>query len=176
MNEYEVRQSALARAMRITVHPDARVVLTVPRSFSTIAVERFLSKHAQWIERALARTRKKKIIRLARKDIPVLKRRAAAQASARCAHFANIYSVRFKRISIRAQKSRWGSCSRSGTVSFNYKIAVLPQHVADYIIIHEICHLAEMNHSKKFWELVAREVPEHRAISKELRNTVIVFN
>jgi predicted metal-dependent hydrolase len=172
---YDVKYSARARAMRIAVHPDARVVVTVPGIFSRSVVEGFLKKHARWIERSLARVKGKQVVRLSRADIPMLKKRAAALASARCAHFANIYDVRFKRISIRAQKSRWGSCSKSGTLSFNYKIAALPAVVADYIIVHEICHMREMNHSKKFWDLVARMVPEHRAVRKELRNTVIVF-
>ncbi len=175
MGAYLLKRSLRARALRVAVYPDARVVVTVPRFFSTGAVERFLQKHARWIERALVRTKGKEVIRLAHKDIPMLKKRAATVAAARCAYFAEVYGVRFKKISIRAQKSRWGSCSRSGTLSFNYKIAALPERIADYIIVHEICHLREMNHSTKFWELVSRSVPQHREIKKALRDTIIVF-
>ena len=173
--EYVLKHSARARAMRIAVHPDARVVVTVPRFFSTGAAERFLAKHARWIERALARTRGKNVIRLKRSGIAKLKRAATSDVSARCAHFAAVYGVQFKKISIRAQKSRWGSCSKSGALSFNYKIAALPERTADYIVVHEICHLREMNHSKKFWALVAQAFPDHREIRKTLRNTVIIF-
>ncbi|HEY4516721.1 MAG TPA: M48 family metallopeptidase [Candidatus Paceibacterota bacterium] len=172
---YDLKRSLRARRVRISVYPDSRVVVTIPRLFSVRSAERFLAKQARWIEHSLAQTRGKKVIPLARADIPVLKKRAAALAAARCTYFAKMYGVRFKKISICAQKSRWGSCSRSGALSFNYKIAALPEHIADYIIVHELCHLSEMNHSKKFWHLVAREVPEHRAIRKELRNTVIMF-
>jgi predicted metal-dependent hydrolase len=172
---YELRTSARARAMRVEVHPDARVVVTVPRWFSSSGVERFIAKHARWIERALARTRGKRVIRFSRGDIDALKKEALAIAQARCAQVARVYGVHYKKISIRAQKSRWGSCSQKGTLSFNYKIAALPAHVCDYIIVHEICHLLEMNHSKKFWQQVARMVPEHQKIRKELRDTLIVF-
>ncbi len=161
--------------MRVSVYPDARVVVTVPRFFSALTLQRFLGKHAAWIQRAVGRTKDKRVIRLARKDIPALKKRAEAYLGARCAYFAALYGVQFKKISIRTQRSRWGSCSRSGNLSFNYKIAALPERVADYIIVHEICHLLHMNHSKTFWDAVAQVVPEHREIRKELRNTVIVF-
>lgn len=173
--EYVLKHSTRTRAMRVEVLPDAQVIVTVPRFFSYASVERFLARHTQWIDQALAQTRGKKVIRFSRKDISALKKRAAAAAAARCKHFAQVYGVQFKKISIRAQKSRWGSCSRSGALSFNYKIAALPERVADYIIIHEICHLREMNHSRKFWDLVTLTVPEHREIRKSLRNTVVVF-
>lgn len=121
------------------------------------------------------RMRGKLVIRLKRSDIARLKRAATSNVAVRCQYFAKMYDVEFKRIVIGAQKSRWGSCSSSGTLSFNYKIAALPERLARYIIVHEICHLKEMNHSKKFWGLVELAVPEHREVRKELRNTVIVF-
>ncbi len=100
----------------------------------------------------------------------MLKRRAARFSAARCAHFAKIYGVRYRKISIRAQKSRWGSCSLNGNLSFNYKIALLSPHLADYIIVHELCHLLEMNHSKRFWAHVARTIPAYKLLRKKMRN------
>ncbi len=172
---YEVRKSMRARAIRIAVHPDARVVITVPRIFSSGTIECFLEKHARWIERALKRMEDKKVLRFSRANIPMLKRRAQVLAEVQSTYFARLYGVQYKKISIRAQKSRWGSCTTQGTLSFNYKIAALPGHMRDYIIVHEVCHLLEPNHSKKFWEHVARTVPEHRHVRQELRDTAIVF-
>ena len=96
---------------------------------------------------------------------------ARALARERAGHFARAYGFSFRKIFIRNQKSRWGSCSKSGNLNFHYKIALMPSRIADYIIVHELCHLAEFNHSKKFWELVARTIPDHKRIRKELRNS-----
>jgi len=81
------------------------------------------------------------------------------------------YGFKVGRVSIRNTKSRWGSCSKQGNLNFNYKILFLPPHIADYIIVHELCHIKEFNHSTNFWNLVAELVPNHKAIRKELKQT-----
>ena len=91
-------------------------------------------------------------------------------AIAKANHFNNLYNFQFKKISIRNQKTRWGSCSKAGNLNFNFKIIFLPSHISDYIVIHELCHLKEMNHSKKFWNLVEKLLPNYLEIKKELRN------
>lgn len=90
--------------------------------------------------------------------------------SARIDYYNNIFGFDFNRISIRNQKTRWGSCSSKKNLNFNYRILFLPQRIADYIIIHELFHLKEMNHSRRFWNLVAGVVPDYMSIRKELRN------
>jgi len=87
--------------------------------------------------------------------------------------FNNIYRFKFSGISIRDQKTRWGSCSSRGNLNFNYKIIFLPEKISDYIIFHELCHLKEFNHSKKFWDLVAREITDYKIIRRELRQKKI---
>ncbi len=173
---YSLKRSTRAYTMRLAVYPDARVVVTAPIFLGAEAVERFIATHARWIEKHVGRAQSRRIIRIRRRDIESLKGRALTLARVRCAHFAKHYGLKYRKITVRAQKSRWGSCSRAGNLSFNYKIAVLPPRLADYIIVHELCHLAEMNHSKKFWDFVAQTVPEHKAIRKELRITVTVFS
>ena len=84
--------------------------------------------------------------------------------------YNNIYGFDFNRISIRNQKTRWGSCSSKKNLNFNYRILFLPKRIADYIIIHELFHLKEMNHSRRFWNLIAEVVPDYLEIRKELRN------
>ena len=80
-----------------------------------------------------------------------------------------VYGFKIGKIAIRNQKSRWGSCSTRGNLSFNYKIALLPQHLADYLMVHEICHLGEFNHGPRFWDLVARAVPDYKNTRAELK-------
>jgi predicted metal-dependent hydrolase len=102
------------------------------------------------------------------KEIAFYKEKARALATARLAHFNSFYHFTYHRISIRNQKTRWGSCSSRGNLNFNYKIALLPAHLVDYIIVHELCHLGQMNHSAKFWELVSKTTPNYLALRKEL--------
>ena len=102
------------------------------------------------------------------------KESARALAHARVAHFNSFYNFPVGRISIRNTKTRWGSCSKKGNLNFNYKILFLSSHMTDYIIVHELCHLKEFNHSQNFWDLVAKIVPEHKAIRSELRKKEVM--
>lgn len=98
------------------------------------------------------------------------KHAARALAHARLEHFNRIYGFRYNRVAIRNQRSRWGSCSKKGNLNFNYRIAFLPEHLRDYIIVHELCHLKEFNHSLRFWALVAAAIPDPRKVRSELRS------
>ena len=161
--------------MRVAVYPDGAVRVTVPRVFSARTLEKFLAKYASWIEKAVARTDGRTVLYGKKALVRAYKEHAEKLAQARCAHFAALYGVSYKKISIRAQKARWGSCSRAGNLSFNYKIALLPPDMADYVIVHEVCHLLAFDHSPRFWGFVARTVPEHKRLRAVLRRTVIRF-
>jgi predicted metal-dependent hydrolase len=97
------------------------------------------------------------------------KLRALYLVENRIAYFNKIYNAPINKITIRNQKSRWGSCSTKGNLNFNYKIIYLPPELADYIIVHELCHLKEFNHSKKFWDLVAHTIPHHLELRHNLK-------
>lgn len=172
---YTLRRSTRARALRLSVRPDGAVVVSAPHFLGLAAIERFLAKHAAWVRRKVEVMRGRSLIRIARSDIRRLKEQARRFVHERCAYYANLYDVSFHKISIRAQKSRWGSCSKNGNLSFNYRLAALPEHLREYIIVHEVCHLVELNHSKRFWALVEKSVPNHRAARKELRAVNMVF-
>lgn len=79
------------------------------------------------------------------------------------------YGFEFNRIAIRNTRSRWGSCSKKKNLNFSYKIVLLPERLADYIVVHELCHLGELNHSPRFWALVARTFPNYKELRHELR-------
>jgi hypothetical protein len=178
MGGYEVRESMRARRLSITVHPDGRVVLTKPFRVSLRRAHAFTAEHEDWIERTLARLAK-------RKDrgerIALLKPRRGTRAYKEAREQARelatetldrlnvVYRFRYGTISIRDQKTRWGSCSVAGNLSFNYRLALLPPELAEYVVAHELCHVGEHNHSPRFWALVAKTVPDYAARRALLR-------
>lgn len=183
---YEIKESARAKYLRISVHPDGQVVVTKPVRVSARKLEAFLAERAEWIEETRMRMRKSHE-RAQKKygsalSLPKLRRNTgpykAAVAEARklaherAAHFAALGGFSYGTISIRNQSSRWGSCSvpRSGlcNLSFNYRIAHLSLPLVDYLIVHELAHTREHNHSKAFWAEVGKLIPDYEARRKEL--------
>jgi predicted metal-dependent hydrolase len=169
---YTLREHPRARRINITVRRDGTVWVTKPKRVSMREVEGFVEKCGEWIVRTqekFSRLPKTSRIEPSRKEYEKYKKIARRYIAGRISHFNSLYRVRFSNITIRNQRSRWGSCSRRGTLSFNYRIVFLPEHLADYIVVHELCHLKEMNHSKRFWALVSETIPDHPACRRELR-------
>jgi predicted metal-dependent hydrolase len=171
---YKLKVSKSARALRLAVRPGGAFTVTAPRYLSWGAVEKFILQKSEWILGAIdklsaypAPVRKnKKAENLKYKEY---KNVAQKMAEEKVAKFNQVYNFKYNNISIRNQKTRWGSCSRKGNLNFNYKIALIPEHLADYIIVHEICHLGQMNHSRNFWALVAKTIPDHKKLRAQLR-------
>lgn len=100
----------------------------------------------------------------------VMHKEAARELTlARLAHFNEHYQLEWNRVAIRNQRRCWGSCSSNKNLNFNYKVLFLPEHLRDYIIVHELCHLVHMNHGQDFWDLVAEQVPDYKSHMSELR-------
>lgn len=89
----------------------------------------------------------------------------------RLSFFNKFYNFEINRVAIKNTSTRWGSCSSKRNLNYNYKIIYLRPELADYLIVHELCHLKEMNHSKRFWALVAQKIPDYKKINQELRRT-----
>ena len=96
---------------------------------------------------------------------------ARALVSQKIAKYNAFYNFDFGKIAIRNQRSRWGSCSKKRNLNFNYRLAFIPEPLVDYVIVHELCHLGEFNHSKNFWNLVAQTIPNHADLRKQLHQT-----
>lgn len=84
--------------------------------------------------------------------------------------YNQLYNFQYNQIRIKNHKSRWGSCSAKHNLNFSYRIVYLPGYLAEYIVVHELCHLGELNHSKRFWILVARSFPDYKQIEKTIRS------
>ena len=96
-------------------------------------------------------------------------RLATKELPSRVLEFAARHQLRVQRIAVRNQRSRWGSCSRRGTISLNWRLIQAPPHVQDYIFLHELCHLREMNHSRRFWREVERVCPDFETAERWLK-------
>jgi predicted metal-dependent hydrolase len=175
--KYTLRRNARSRSVRISIHGRDEVIVSAPRFVSERFIERFVVSRAAWIESKIKQLKDLPdhlFIKSSKKDFEKYKAPAGGLASRRLAHFNQFYGFTYKKISIRNQKTRWGSCSKSGTISFNYKIALLPPLLADYIIVHELCHIGEMNHSRKFWALVARTIPDYTKLRAQLNGKKVL--
>ncbi len=173
---YILRRSRRARRMRLTINCDGNVTIVLPNSlfFGESSAERVIQEKAKWILGKLNYFKKhgnQYFSQGSKRELQKYKEVARKLASEKIEYFNRFYDFDFKRISIRNQKTRWGSCSRKGNLNFNYKIALLPERIANYIIVHELCHLGEFNHSQKFWSLVAKTIPDYKDIIREMRGT-----
>lgn len=115
------------------------------------------------------RMRPKKVRRKPSKKYLELKESARLLVHTRLEHFNLQHKFKYGRVSIRNQKSRWGSCSSKGNLNFNYKIVLLPPRLSDYVIVHELCHCGQFNHSQKFWDLVGETLPDYKKLQRELK-------
>jgi predicted metal-dependent hydrolase len=158
----EVRRSPRARRWRLEVPWGEPARLTVPRWTSRAEVERVLADKRTWIEEQ----RRRQVPRLGLERLAVSESEARIGArelvSALAEEEADRLRVAYRRIRIGGQRSRWGSCSPRGTLSFNWRLVLAPFEVLDYVVVHELCHLRVPDHSQRFWRLVERQRPRWR--------------
>lgn len=176
--EYTLRVSKRSRSVRVAVYCDGAVVVTKPFFVSQGTVERFISDKAEWVLSKIeyfSRLGIKVFFKNTRAEYGELKNKARLIAMQKVVYWNQQYGFSYNRISIKNQKSRWGSCSKKGNLNFNYKIALLPEKLVDYIVIHELCHLGEFNHSKKFWNLVEKAAPDYQNSRNELKKIGIRY-
>ena len=181
--KYTLKVSKKSRSMRIVIHPHGDIVVSVPRLMNfNFLIDNFIKRKADWIITKqkyfkslwhVVINKKTKAER--RAEYLENKEKARIFVERKVAEYNNFYNYKIGRVSIKNQKTRWGSCSKRGNLDFNYKIALIPEKLADYIVVHEICHLGELNHSKKFWNLVERTMPEHRVLRAELNKIGINY-
>lgn len=176
---YHLKRSRRAKRTSITVTHTGEIIVTIPFFGSSYIADRFVQQKKVWIEATQEKIKKrfenKTVLKQSKKEYQEKKSQALDMLIRKVEYYNQFYSFSFKKIQVRNQSSRWGSCSSKGNLNFNYALIYLPAHLSDYIVVHELCHLQEMNHSKKFWNLVEKTMPDYKAHRLELRKKYITI-
>ena len=177
--EYTVIRSN-RRSVALVVDTDANLIVRAPYRMTDRAIAEFVDSKQNWIEKHLEKMRQRAEKRAAvpaftKEEREDLIRKALRIIPEKAAHFAPLVGVTYGRITIRNQKTMWGSCSTKGNLNFNYMLAALPDEVVDYVVVHELCHRKEMNHSPKFWAEVEKVIPDYKRIRKWLKDEGPVY-
>jgi predicted metal-dependent hydrolase len=155
-----------ARRYLLRVEPDGRVRVTIPRGGSKREADAFVERHTDWVARQRARLTPSAFDADARR---VLRERARTELPARLLEIAALHGMTVTGVSIRNQRTRWGSCGRDGNISLNWRLVLMPPAVRDYVLIHELMHLRRLDHSAAYWKLVAAACPGYRDARQWLR-------
>jgi predicted metal-dependent hydrolase len=155
-----------ARRYVLRVDPDGSLRVTIPRRGSKKEALAFAARHATWVARQRARLRTPLV---SPEEQQRLKRRARQELPARLRALAAAHGLNVRRVTIRNQRSRWGSCGPDGHICLNWRLVLMPDGVRDYVLIHELMHLRRLDHSPAYWRLVAAACPDFRAARLWLR-------
>lgn len=161
MVEYRVIRSD-RRTLAIEIEQDGGVLVRAPKAAPTKDIDRFVEEHRGWIE--IHRKRQLERLRppLTAAEEQALRARAAADLPARTARFAEKMGITYTGVRITSAKQRLGSCSASGGISYSFRLMQYPDEVIDYVVVHELAHRKEMNHSRRFYAIVAHYLPDYR--------------
>lgn len=156
------------KTLAVQIRADGTVIARAPLRMPKDRILCFLSEKASWIRMQQGRMQERENMRqqarihLDAAQEKELRERAKSVLAQRTAYFARQVGVTYGRITVRDQKTRWGSCSQTGNLNFNFRLILAPPEVLDYVVVHELCHRRQMNHSAQFWQEVAQVLPDYR--------------
>ena len=150
------------KTIAIQIKPDGQVVVRCPKRMRIEEARRFVESKADWIEKHLAKRRPQNVAKYTPKEIEQLREQTRKLVAERVRYYAPIIGVTYGQIAIRTQHTRWGSCSSKGNLNFNCLLVLVPPEVLDYIVVHELCHRKELNHSERFWYEVEKILPDYK--------------
>lgn len=170
-------KSSRRRSISIQIGTDGKMTVRIPYFVTFKMVEHFLWEKKDWIYKhyteSLSHNDEDFHSPISANEDPALvnkhKKYARKIFAARVAAFQPLTGGEYTSITIRDQKTRWGSCSGRGTLSFNWRLILAPPEILDYVVVHELCHLTHMNHSKEFWGLVGKVIPDYKERRKWLK-------
>ena len=159
------------KTLSIVIRPTGAVEVRCPQRCSRREIDAFVRSKEAWIRKHLETIAAKPgTPGLSETELRELAERAAAVLPEKVRFFAGMIRVSYGRITIRSQRTRWGSCSAKGNLNFNCLLMLCPEAVQDYVVIHELCHRKEMNHSSEFWAEVEKYCPDYRIYRKWMKD------
>lgn len=164
------------KTIALQIKPDGQLEVRCPRKMTEDAVRRFVESKASWIEKHLSQLPPQTEPKFTPAEIQQLRKQTEELVRRRLSYYAGMVGVEYNRVTVRCQRTRWGSCSGKGNLNFNCLLALAPPQVLDYVVVHELCHRKHLNHAKPFWEEVARVLPDYkqsRAWLKQHGNALI---
>ena len=173
---YSLNQTRRSRRMRISIDADASITVRAQPPMSQRYIEGVLVARQGWILKTIEIIRRRGVvIRIAHDPAAYKKYKKTALefVCKKIEEFNRAGEFSFSTISIRNQRKRWGSCSKNGNIIFNYKLLFLPDELSAYVVVHELCHLKQHNHSRAFWQEVGRKIPDYRERIAALRKFII---
>lgn len=179
MNKYEyVLKRSKRKSISVEISREAKIIVRAPLKMSVKDIKAFLNSKSQWIDKHLSDA-KDKLATMPRKlteaEKNELRKNAKILITKRVEYFAKLMGVEYKRISVKFQKTRFGSCSTKKNLNFNALIALMSPEILDYVIVHELSHLKEMNHSATFWHEVEKVIPNYKQKRKWLKENGIKY-
>lgn len=169
---YTLKRSQRAKRMRLAVYCTGDFVVTVPHKLQDNHIDQYLIQKSRWVLEKIDffdSLKKNQTHAFTDLDTDALKEKALELAKNRIKRFNMKLGVKFNKLTIKDQKTCWGSCSKNKNLTFNWRIALLPDHLANYIVVHELCHLKEFSHSRRYWNLVASVMPNYQELVKDLK-------
>ena len=157
------------RTVTLQITPEGRVVVRCPEGVSDREVKNFVRSKEQWLKSHLAKL-PPALPKFTQEELEILTEEARCDLARRVSRYARQMGLTYGRITVRRQKSRWGSCSSQGNLNFNCLLMLTPPEIRDYVVVHELCHRKEMNHSARFWAEVDKILPDYEARRRWLRD------
>lgn len=164
------------KTIALQIDKNLQIFVRAPYQISEREIFRFVEAHDLWIQKHIKKLEEKKkweeshpVRKFSEEEIRELMQQAVAYIPQRVAYYGKKMQVGYGRITIRNQKTRWGSCSEKGNLNFNCLLMLAPEDVIDYVVVHELCHRIEMNHSRKFWQEVQQVLPEYEKQKRWLK-------
>lgn len=170
--EYQIIRSD-RRTLAIQIK-DGQVIVRVPWQVRDTDISKFVNIHREWIKEQLKKEAERKccegeVLPLSQEELEALVREAKKTVTERVEYYAPLVGVSYGKITVRKQRTRWGSCTANGTLSFNCLLMLAPSEVLDSVVVHELCHRKYMNHSKEFYREILRVFPEYEKWNGWLR-------
>ena len=147
------------------------VIVKAPLGVAKKEIKSIVDKHRDWIDRAVVREKKKreKYESLDESQVRILKKQARIHLTGLCEKYSALMGLSYNRISITSAKKRFGSCSSNKNISFSYLLMLYPEAAREYVVVHELAHLCEMNHSARFYAIIERYMPDYKERKKLLK-------